>query len=77
VQIDRDYPKIMRRLDEFMADNSYLLLCLNAPELNINFILDNMSLYAPRYFFDKLIEPPDIYIDIEKKGLKILVFKRH
>ena len=76
VKIDRDYPKILRRLDEFMADNSYLLLCLNAPELNINFILDNMSLYAPNYSFQKTIEPPDIYIDIQNKGLKTLIFKR-
>jgi 23S rRNA (cytosine1962-C5)-methyltransferase len=76
VKIDQDYPKILRRLDEFMAENSYLLLCLNAPELNINFILNNMSLYAPNYSFQKIIEPPDIYIDIQNKGLKTLIFKK-
>ncbi|MCK5916922.1 MAG: class I SAM-dependent methyltransferase [Cocleimonas sp.] len=74
VQIDRDYPKIMRRLNDFMADKSTLLLCLNAPDLDIDFIIDNMSLYAPNYVFDKIIDPPKVYRDSQKKGLKVLLF---
>ena len=76
VQIDKDYPKIMRRLDEFMAYKSKLLLCLNSPDLSMAFILDNMRKYAPSYVFEKYINPPRVYMDIQKKGLKTLVFTR-
>jgi 23S rRNA (cytosine1962-C5)-methyltransferase len=76
VQIDRDYPKIMRRLNDFMADKSTLLLCLNAPDLDIRFIIDNMRLYAPSYVFDKVLNPPKVYRDRQKKGLKVLLFIR-
>ncbi len=76
VQIDRDYPKIMRRLNDFMADKSILLLCLNAPDLNIDFIIDNMSLYAPSYIFDKVVNPPKVYRESQNKGLKALLFMR-
>ena len=76
VKIDRDYPKIMRRLDDFMADESHLLLCLNSPDLNADFIIDNIDLYAPDYIFEKTIKPPNVYRDIQDKGLKTLVFKR-
>jgi 23S rRNA (cytosine1962-C5)-methyltransferase len=76
VQIDRDYPKIMRRLNDFMAYKSTLLLCLNSPDLNADYIVENMRLYAPDYLLETTISPPDVYIDISEKGLKTLVFKR-
>ncbi|MCF6188986.1 MAG: class I SAM-dependent methyltransferase [Cocleimonas sp.] len=74
VDIARDYPKIMRRLDEFMAPNATLVLCLNAPELGRDFLIDNMARLAPQYRFVTDIKPPEVYIDAENKGLKVLVF---
>ena len=76
VQIDRDYPKIMKRLNEFMANKSCLLLCLNSPDLDVDFIIDNMKINAPEYVFDKYISPPKVYSDAQQKGLKTLVFIR-
>lgn len=76
VQIDKDYPKIMRRLDDFMAPQSSLLLCLNSPDLSSDFIIDNMQASAPEYVFEKYINPPAVYVDAQKKGLKTLVFTR-
>lgn len=75
VNIQRDYPKIMRRLDEFMAPNATLMLCLNAPELSKDFLIDNMNEYAPHYAFIETIKPPCVYVDAENKGLKVLIFK--
>ena len=76
VQIELDYPKIMKRLDDFMAYKSSLLMCLNSPDLTADYIVKNMHLYAPDYLFEQIISPPDVYLDIQQKGLKILVFKR-
>jgi len=76
VDIKRDYPKIMRRLDEFMAPQSTLLLCLNAPDLGVEFLIENMLEFAPDYSFEKIIKPPEIYQEAQNKGLKTLCFKR-
>ncbi|MGR9013879.1 MAG: class I SAM-dependent methyltransferase [Gammaproteobacteria bacterium] len=76
VDIARDYPKILRRLDEFMAPDGMLLLCLNAPELGRDYLIGHMAVLAPDYSLVDEIKPPDVYVDAEHKGLKILCFKR-
>jgi len=75
VNIIRDYPKIMRRLSEFMAPESMLLLCLNAPELGCNFLIEHMAEQAPNYKLVEEIKPPKVYLEAEDKGLKVLFFK--
>lgn len=75
VDIAKDYPKILRRLDEFMAANSTLVLCLNAPELGREFLIDHMAELAPRYRLIEEIKPPEVYLEAEGKGLKVLCFK--
>ena len=76
VDIERDYPKIIRRLNEFMAANATLVLCLNAPELGKDFLFTHMTELAPDYQFIEEIEAPEVYVEAEGKGLKILCFKR-
>jgi len=75
VDIERDYPKIMRRLKEFMAPQSTLLLCLNSPDLGKGFIVKNMFEHAPQYTYINEVKPPKVYVDAENKGLKVLVFQ--
>jgi len=75
VDIAKDYPKILRRLNEFMAPSSTLILCLNAPELDKNFLIDNIQKYASEYHFVEEIKPPTVYAEAQGKGLKVLVFK--
>ena len=75
VDIIRDYPKIMKRLNEFMATESTLLLCLNAPELSTDFLIDNMKIHAPQYKYIKSIETPKVFLEAENKGLIVLVFR--
>lgn len=76
IDVVKDYPKILRRLDEFMAFDSTLLLCLNAPTLGRDFLIEHMQNLAPHYQFKQDIKPPDVYVDAENKGLKIVCFKR-
>ncbi len=75
VDIVQDYPKILRRLDQFMAPESELLLCLNAPELGTEFLHTHMAELAPNYTFIADIKPPAVYVDAEGKGLKVLYYK--
>ncbi len=76
VDIAKDYPKIIRRLNEFMAPNSTLILCLNAPELGRDYLINNMQKLAPDYQYIEEIKPPKVYIDAQNKGLKVPVFER-
>jgi len=76
VDIIRDYPKILRRLDQFMAPNATLMLCLNAPELKRDFLLEHMAELAPTYHYIEEIKPPEVYVEAEDKGLKVLCFKK-
>ncbi len=78
VDIAKDYPKIMRRLgnsNSFMAPAATLLLCLNAPDLDKCFLIENMKELAPEYSFVDEIKPPAVYVDAENKGLKVLSFR--
>ena len=75
VDIARDYPKIIRRLDEFMEIKSTLLLCLNSPELGRDFLIQQMAELAPRYILIDEINPPEVYIEAEGKGLTTLCFQ--
>jgi 23S rRNA (cytosine1962-C5)-methyltransferase len=74
VDIERDYSKIMKRLDEFMAPHATLMLCLNAPDLNENFLISKMREYAPRYTATQIVKPPGVFKEAQGKGLKILIF---
>ncbi|MCK5830061.1 MAG: class I SAM-dependent methyltransferase [Methylococcales bacterium] len=74
VDIAKDYPKILRRLNEFMAPNSTLVLCLNAPEIGRDFLIEHMAKYAPQYTLSEEIHPPKIFVEAENKGLKVLCF---
>ncbi len=75
VDIVRDYPKILRRVDQFMAPGATLVLCLNALEFGRAFLVDHMREHAPRYALVEEIEAPDVYVEAQGKGLTILVFR--
>ncbi|WP_143735861.1 class I SAM-dependent methyltransferase [Methyloprofundus sedimenti] len=75
VDIAKDYPKILRRLDQFMAPGATLLLCLNAPELGRDYLIEHIAELAPQYTLVQEIPAPEVYLEAEGKGLKILCFK--
>jgi len=75
VDVARDYPKILRRLDQFMAPDSTLMLCLNAPQLGREFLIDHMAELAPGYALTAEVSPPSVFVEAEARGLKILIFQ--
>ena len=73
----RDYEKIIKRLDELAAQKCVILSCLNAPELDTNFIKNIFSEFASNFCFEKRLENLDTFPAIDdEKALKNLVFKR-
>ena len=53
----KDYAKLMRRLPELLAPGGYALLCLNAPELGLSFLQDQMKELAPELNFVQRVVP--------------------
>ncbi len=80
VDIARDYPKIIRRLDSFMSVDSQLMMCINAPHIeqksSKEFLLNKMEEVAPNYRFIEEIKPPEAYQETQGRGVKILIYKR-
>lgn len=76
VDIARDYPKIIRRLESFMAPNALLMLCLNAPDLDDSFIENMMQQHAPACDFVQTLSAPEVFKESEAgKGLKIHIYQ--
>jgi len=75
VDIKRDYKKIIRRLPELMSANGEVLLCLNSPELNVEFLMAEVARECPECVFQYQLETPAVFKEAHQgKGLKCLYF---
>ena len=76
VDIRKDYPRLVRRLRDYLAPQAELLLCLNAPELGADFLLDVVEQECPDWQFIERIANPDAFVEAtETSGLKVLRFR--
>jgi len=72
----KDYAKLMRRLPELLAPGGYALLCLNAPELGLDFLQDQMQALAPELKFVERVANPAVFADVSpERSLKVLAYQ--
>jgi len=72
----KDYAKLMRRLPELLAPGGYALLCLNAPELGLAFLQDQMKELAPELNFVQRVANPAVFADVSpERSLKVLAYQ--
>ena len=72
----KDYAKLMRRLPELLAPGGYALLCLNAPELGLSFLQDQMQELAPELKFVERVANPAVFADVSsERSLKVLAYQ--
>ena len=72
----KDYAKLMRRLPELLAPGGYALLCLNAPELGLDFLQDQMKELAPELKFVERVTNPAAFADVSpERSLKVLAYQ--
>ncbi len=72
----KDYAKLMRRLPELLAPGGYALLCLNAPELGLDFLQDQMKELAPELMFVERVANPAAFADVSpERSLKVLAYQ--
>ena len=72
----KDYARLMRRLPELLAPGGYVLLCLNAPELGVAFLQDQMQELAPTLEYVERVANPAVFADVsDDRALKVLVYR--
>ncbi|MCT7571397.1 class I SAM-dependent methyltransferase [Aliarcobacter butzleri] len=73
----KDYEKIIKKLPELASKNCIVLSCLNAPELDSDFIKQKFKEFAATFRFEKRLENLKEFItNNEEKSLKNLIFKK-
>lgn len=73
----KDYRKIIRKLDELASEKCVVLSCLNAPELDSNFIKELFKEEASSFRFIRKINNLSTFpTDNEERSLKNLVFEK-
>lgn len=73
----KDYAKVLRRLNELSKPQAEALLCLNAPELESDFLLQLMTECAPDWTFIERLPTSPEFADINpQRQLKLMHFRR-
>lgn len=74
----KDYVKIIRRLDQLASHQCTILSCLNAVDLESEFLINLMKENQPTFKFQKALETPKEFPSKEpQKALKNLVFANY
>jgi 23S rRNA (cytosine1962-C5)-methyltransferase len=72
----KDYARVLRRLPDLLAGGGYALVCLNAPELDVAFLQNQLQEHAPELTFQQRVTNPAVFADVsEDRSLKVLVYK--
>ena len=72
----KDYVRLLRRLPEWMTPGGHALLCLNAPELGLDFLRDQVQLAAPALTCVQRLPNPQSFADVSpERSLKVLVYQ--
>lgn len=72
----KDYAKVVRRIPELLAPNTEVLACLNAPELDSQFLKDKFQELAPSLSFERRLPASPDFPDIDsEQQLKLLLYK--
>ncbi|WP_422018528.1 class I SAM-dependent methyltransferase [Roseateles sp.] len=72
----KDYARLARRLPGLLAPGGQALLCLNAPELGVDFLRDAVAEHAPELVFAGRVANPAAFTDVSpERALKVLAYR--
>ena len=76
-KVNRDYVKIIKKLNEMTSDKALIMACLNSPFLESVFLKDLFKEHAPEFEFQYNVASPWESQELKsEEGLKILIFKK-
>jgi len=74
----KDYARLLRRLPGLLTPGGHALLCLNAPELSMEFLQGLVNEHASGFEFVERVANPAVFADVEeKRGLKVANYLRN
>ena len=74
-KIEKDYPKLIRRLASLMAPGAVILACINSPFHTSEYLDCLIKAELPNLKLEEVLYAPDEYRDIDKEsGVKILFY---
>ncbi|MDO6687152.1 MULTISPECIES: class I SAM-dependent methyltransferase [unclassified Agarivorans] len=74
--VEKDYPRIIRQLPSLLSENGIAMLCLNAPWLSCQFLLDAVASEAPELRLIETLDRPETVLEQSPDdGLKVLIFE--
>ena len=72
----KDYARLLRRLPELLAPEGHALICLNAPELDSDFLKLHAQEQAPALTWVQRLPNPPAFADAQpERALKVLVYR--
>ena len=72
----KDYARLLRRLPDLLVPGGHALVCLNAPELGLDFLHALMQTHAPELDFVERVANPPVFADVSpERALKVLVYR--
>jgi 23S rRNA (cytosine1962-C5)-methyltransferase len=76
VDIQRDYYKIISRIPQLVKPDGMLMLCLNSPDLDDEFLQQQVIEHCPECKLVGKIENPDVFKEAQQgKGLKVYLYQ--
>lgn len=73
----KDYARLLRRLPDLLIPGGHALLCLNAPELPLAFLQDQLAQQAPSLVVQERLPNPAVFADVSAdRALKVLVARQ-
>ena len=73
----KDYARLLRRLPELLQPEGQVLLCLNAPELDCDFLQQLVQAQAPGLVFAERLVNPVAFADAQpERALKVLRYRK-
>lgn len=72
----KDYARLAKRLPVLLAPGGQALLCLNAPELGLDFLREVVAQNAPELEFVERVANPAAFADVSPdRGLKVVAYR--
>ena len=72
----KDYGRLLRRMPELLQPGGHALLCLNAPELGLDFLKEQVLTASPALDFVERLPNPVVFADVSpERSLKVLVYR--
>jgi 23S rRNA (cytosine1962-C5)-methyltransferase len=76
VDIQRDYYKIISRIPQLVKPGGVLMMCLNSPNLDDEFLKLQMEEHCPDCQLLGKIENPEVFKEVQQgKGLKVYLYQ--